>query len=63
MLLPKMEESKLRESLKMRIPKNMHQLIRSIEEHKRLEDDRQQSKGKAPVTLQFNRDPRFGGFQ
>lgn len=63
MLLPKMEESKLRESLKMRIPKNMHQLIRSIEEHKRLEDDRQQSKGKALVTLQFNRDSRSGGFQ
>lgn len=62
MLLPKMEESKLRESLKMRIPKNMHQLIRSIEEHKRLKDDGQQSKGKAPVTLQFNRDPRSGGF-
>ena len=47
----------------MRPPENMHQLIRRIEEHKRLEDDRQQSKGKASATSQYNRDIHSGGFQ
>ena len=44
--LPK--DSKLRESLTKRPFENMRQLIRRIEEYKRLEDDREQSKGKAP---------------
>ena len=43
--LPK--DSKLRESLTKRPPEDMRQLMRCIEEYKRLEDDRLQSKGKA----------------
>ena len=35
------EDSKLRESLTKRPPKNMRQLMRRIEEYKCLEDDRQ----------------------
>ena len=41
------EDSKLRESLTKRPPEDMRQLMRRIEEYKRLEDDRLQSKGKA----------------
>ena len=41
----------------------MYQLIRRIKEHKRLEDDQHQSKGKASTTSQYNRDLRSGGFQ
>lgn len=41
---------------------NMHQLMRRIEKHKMLEDDWQQSKGKAPSTSQYSRDPRLEGF-
>ena len=58
--LPK--ESKLRGSLTMRPPENMHQLMRRIKEHKRLEDDKLQSKRKAPTTLQYPKDPRHEGF-
>ena len=47
----------------MQPPENMHQLMRRIEEHKMLEDDRQQSKGKAPSTSQYSRDLRLRGFQ
>ena len=47
------QESELRDSLTMRPPKNMHQLMRRIEEHERLEDDRLQGKGKALATLQY----------
>ncbi|XP_075645608.1 uncharacterized protein LOC142616694 [Castanea sativa] len=43
------EESGLRESLTLKPPEDMRQLIRRIEEHKRLEDDRLQSKGKEPI--------------
>ena len=43
------EDSELRESLKKRPPKDMRQLMRCIEEHKRLKDDQLQSKGKAPL--------------
>ncbi|XP_075663081.1 uncharacterized protein LOC142632590 [Castanea sativa] len=43
------EDSRLRESLTRRPPEDMRQLMRRIEEYKRLEDDRLQSKGKAPV--------------
>ena len=43
------ENSKLRESLTKRPPEDMRQLMRRIEEYKRLEDDRLQSKGKAPL--------------
>ena len=44
------EDSELRESLTKRPPKDMRQLMRRIEEYKRLEDDRLQSRGKAPIT-------------
>ena len=43
--LPK--DSELRESLTKRPPEDIRQLMRCIEEYKRLEDDRLQSKGKA----------------
>lgn len=52
------QESKLRDSLTMWPPENMHQLMRRIEEHKRLEDDRLQGKGKAPTSSQYNKDSR-----
>ena len=54
-----LKDSELRESLTMRPPKDMKQLMRHIEKYKRLEDDQQQSKGKAPISSQ----PRQGGFQ
>ena len=53
-----LEDSKLQESLTMRHPKDMRQLMRRIEKYKRLEDDQQQSKCKAPISSQ----PRQGGF-
>ena len=43
------ENSELRESLTKRPPEDMRQLMRHIEEYKRLEDDRLQNKGKAPL--------------
>ena len=43
------ENSELRESLTKRPPEDMRQLMRRIEEYKWLEDDRLQSKGKAPL--------------
>ena len=44
-----LENSELRDMLTMRPPEDMRQLMRHIEEYKRLEDDWLQSKGKAPV--------------
>ncbi|XP_030939708.1 uncharacterized protein LOC115964560 [Quercus lobata] len=44
-----LEDSKLRESLTRRPPKDMRQLMRCIEEFKWLKDDRQQNKDKAPI--------------
>ncbi|XP_050258916.1 uncharacterized protein LOC126703905 [Quercus robur] len=44
-----LEDSRLRESLTKKPPEGMRQLMRRIEEYKRLEDDRLQSKGKAPM--------------
>ncbi|XP_050243169.1 uncharacterized protein LOC126691877 [Quercus robur] len=41
------EDSELRESLTKKPPENMRQLMRRIEEYKRLEDDWLQNKGKA----------------
>ena len=41
------EDSELQESLMKRPPEDMRQLMRRIEEYKRLENDRLQSKGKA----------------
>ncbi|XP_075645517.1 uncharacterized protein LOC142616579 [Castanea sativa] len=43
------EESGLRESLTLKPPEHMRQLMRRIEEYKRLEDDWLQSKGKEPI--------------
>ena len=43
------EDSELRESLTKRPPEDMRQLMRRIEEYKCLENDRLQSKGKAPL--------------
>nr|XP_023887187.1 uncharacterized protein LOC111999288 [Quercus suber] len=54
-----LEDFELRESLTKKPSEDMRQLMRRIAEYKRLEDDRLQSKGKAPMT---NR-PRQGGFQ
>ena len=47
------EDSELRESLTRRPPEDMRQLMRRIEEYKRLEDDRLQSRGKAPLVGRF----------
>ena len=57
------QDSELRGSLTMKPPKSMHQLIRRIEEYKMLEDDQQQSKGKAPATSQYEKDSQSRGFQ
>ena len=43
------ENSELQESLTKRPSEDMRQLMRRIEECKLLEDDRLQSKGKAPL--------------
>nr|XP_023897483.1 uncharacterized protein LOC112009375 [Quercus suber] len=53
------EDFGLRESLTKKPPEDMRQLMRRIEEYKRLEDDRLQNKGKAPMASR----PRQGGFQ
>ena len=37
--------------------------MRCIEEYKRLEDDQQQRKGKAPATLQYLRESQLRGLQ
>ena len=52
------EDSELLDSLIRRPPKDMRQLMRRIEEYKRLEDDQQQNKGKALIISQ----PRQGSF-
>ncbi|XP_075655030.1 uncharacterized protein LOC142625225 [Castanea sativa] len=45
------EESGLRESLTLRPPEDMRQLMKRIEEYKRLEDDWLQTRGKAPIII------------
>ncbi|XP_030958770.1 uncharacterized protein LOC115980682 [Quercus lobata] len=57
------EDSELRESLTMRPLESMRQLMRCIEKYKGLEDDRQQSKDKAPTTSQYTKESWLGGFQ
>ena len=52
------ENSGLRESLTKKPPEGIRQLMRRIEEYKRLEDDWLQSKGKAPMMTR----PRQAGF-
>ena len=53
------EDSELLESLTRKPPEDIGQPMRHIEEYKRLEDDRLQSKGKASL-VNF---PRQSGFQ
>ena len=53
------EDSELQKSLTRKPPEDMRQFMRRIEEYQCLEDDRMQSKGKAPLV---NR-PRQNGFQ
>ena len=48
-----LEDSELRESLTKKPPEGMWQMLRNIEEYTRLEDDRLQSKGKAPMMNRF----------
>ena len=57
------EDLELWDSLTKRPLENMRQLMRRIEEYKRLEDNRQQIKGKAPAISQYMKDPWSGGFQ
>lgn len=57
-----LEDSELRKSLMMRPPEDMRQIMKRIEEYKRLEDDWQQSKGKAPATSQYAKESRQGAF-
>ena len=47
----------------MRPPEDMHQLMRRIEEYKRLENDRLQRKGKAPSSSQYRKEYRPDKFQ
>ena len=61
--LGQLEDLELQESLTKRPPENMRQLMRRIKEYKRLEDDQEQSKGKAPIALQYTKESRLGGFQ
>ena len=46
------KDSDLRDSLTRRPPKDMRQLIRRIEEYKKLKDDRLQNRGKALIIIQ-----------
>ena len=55
--------SNLRDFLTMQPPYNMHQPIKHIEEHKRLKDDRQLNKWKAPIAFQYQKESQIGGFQ
>lgn len=57
------QELELRDYLTMHPPESMHQLMRRIEEHKRLEDDKLHGKGKALAFFQYNRDSRQERFQ
>ena len=58
-----LEESALKNSLTMLPPEDMHQQMRRIEEHKRLEDDRLQGKGKASASSQYRKEYRLKKFQ
>lgn len=61
LLLP--EESGLRDSLTMQPPEGMQQLMRRIEEYKRLEDDELHGKGKEPASSQYFKEYRPKKFQ
>lgn len=57
------EDSELRDFLTMRPPEGMHQLMRRIEDYKRLEDDRLQGKGKALASSQYCKEYHPDKFQ
>lgn len=57
------EDSELGDSLTMRPLEDMHQLMRRIEEFKRLEDDLLQGKGKASATSQYRKEYCLDRFQ
>ena len=54
--------SNLRKSLTKKLAQDMYQLMDHIEEHKRVEDDQAQSKGKAKAFTPERRDPRPNHF-
>ena len=58
-----LEESDLRDSLTIRPPKGMHQLMRRIKEYNKLEDDQLQGKGKASASLQYHKEYHPEKFQ
>ena len=58
-----LEELALRDSLTMQLLEDMHQLMKRIKEHKRLEDDRLQGKGKASTSSQYHKEYRLEKFQ
>lgn len=62
-LLGFLEDSELRDFLTMRPPEGMHQLMRRIEDYKRLEDDRLQGKGKALASSQYCKEYHPDKFQ
>ena len=53
----------MRNSLTIRPSKNTNQLIRRIEEHKRLEDNQLQGKGKAVAAFQYQKEHQPEVFQ
>ena len=55
--------SEQRDSLTMQPYENMYQLMKRIEEHEKLEDNRLQYKGKAPAMFQYQKKPKTRGFQ
>ena len=57
------QDSKLQDLLNIRPLESMHQLMKRIEESKRLEDDRRERKGKVPITSQYAKDLQTRGFQ
>lgn len=54
--------SDLRKSLTMKLARSMHQLMDRIEEHKRVEDDQTQAKGKAKAFAPEQRDHQLDKF-
>ena len=52
----------LRKSLTMKPTQSMHQLIDHIDEHKLVEEDQVQGKGKAKIFPPERRDPRLDGY-
>lgn len=55
-------EHDLRKSLTMKPARSMSQLMNHINEHKRVEEDQTQGKGKTKAFPPEKRDPRSGGY-